>query len=783
IEQGTNYGSGDCVKGDYYLAGFKMIRQSVPKPEIEKDIPSLRDVMATETGLGSDAVIGTSLTSPEISDETLMDLVEKHFNAVTLGNELKLDCMLGYNNAACPEGSITKAEIDGKEIEVPTLDHSRADKMLDTILAWNEANPQKKIRVRGHVLVWHSQAPEWFFHEGYDKTKDYVSKETMNLRMEWYIKTMLTYYTGADSKYKDLFYGWDVVNEAVSGESYRTDTEPGGDSLTDDTHGSKSSWWKVYGSNEFIINAFTYANKYAPASLELYYNDYGECDSHKMIGISNLLTAVKEKAGAPGTGTRIDGMGMQGHYNLESPTAAQLEAAVRAYAKIVGKVQLTELDFTASNDFDGTDATREQEYVKQAYKYKEVYDTLCRLDKEDGIDVSGFTVWGVIDKNSWLQSQANVGGGTDGTRVQCPLLFDDFYKAKPSFWALADPGKLEPFIHPITLTESENGTYTYGKTYSFENGAAKAAFTPVWNSNGISVQVKVEDANAEDTDAVTVYLEQDGAVKKQTVKRTDATASDGGYTAEVTFPFAGLKVGDNVRMDVVVTNGADKAAFNDLRFTQEESSKYFAKVTVKPFAEISKGTAVVDGDEDAAWKNAVEIPLQIRLGAAASAKAKALWDSENLYIYMNVEDAVLNADNANAWEQDSVEVFIDENNGKTDGYEDDDKQYRISYENEQSFNGTKCTAENLTSAAKVTANGYVVEAAFKWTDIKPAEGSLVGLEFQINDADSTGNRAGTISWYDESGNGWASPAVFGTVALGTAKENVQPDRHLHHRKR
>ena len=28
--------------------------------------------------------------------------------------------------------------------------------------------------VRGHVLVWHSQTPEWFFHVDYDKNKDYV---------------------------------------------------------------------------------------------------------------------------------------------------------------------------------------------------------------------------------------------------------------------------------------------------------------------------------------------------------------------------------------------------------------------------------------------------------------------------------------------------------------------------------------------------------------------------------------------------------------------------------
>ena len=173
----------------------------------------------------------------------------------------------------------------------------------------------------------------------------FVSKDEMNKRLEWYIKTVLTYYTGDQSKYKDLFYGFDVVNEAISDATatYRTDTEQGGDKLSDDTHGSKSSWWKVYGSNEFIINAFKFANKYAPASVELYYNDYNECDAKKRGGIIQLINDVKAAEG-----TRITGFGMQGHYSVNAPSVTQFEEAVRDYAKVVDKVMLTELDIKPS---------------------------------------------------------------------------------------------------------------------------------------------------------------------------------------------------------------------------------------------------------------------------------------------------------------------------------------------------------------------------------------------------------------------------------------------------
>ena len=142
---------------------------------------------------------------------------------------------------------------------------------------------------------------------------------------------------------------------------------------------------------------------------------------------------------------------------------------------------------------------------------------------------------------------------------------------------------------------------------------------------------------------------------------------------------------------------------------------------MKPGIEqIPYGTISVDADADAAWDNAVNIPLTINKGSEASANAKVLWDDDNLYVYATVNDAVLDKTGAQTHEQDSLEVFIDEDNGKTASYGEDDKQYRINYNNEQSFNGKKCLAENVKSATKTIEGGYVVEAAFKWTDIKPA---------------------------------------------------------------
>ena len=226
-----------------------------------------------------------------------------------------------------------------------------------------------------------------------------------------------------------------------------------------------------------------------------------------------------------------------------------------------------------------------------------------------------------------------------------------------------------------------------------------------------------------------------------------------------------MKVAQQISLDVVVNNDGKTESFNDLTGKQESSSKYYAVATMKPGIEkIPYGTISVDADADAAWDNAVNIPLTINNGSEASANAKVLWDDDNLYVYATVKDAVLDKTGAQTHEQDSLEVFIDEDNGKTASYGEDDKQYRINYENEQSFNGKKCLAENVKSATKTIEGGYVVEAAFKWTDIKPANGTKIGLELQINDAKG-GTRTGTLSWYDETGMGWSGSNVYGTVEL------------------
>jgi len=421
LEQGEDYGGGPGVKGTYYLTGVELYLPDQNPKLIQTNVVDLKNTVNKKLNGDGEFIVGAAVSIGDLIDIETKGLVTKHFNAVTFGNELKPDSMFGYVAANPRTETVT---FNGEELLVPVINFSNGDRGLDHILKWNSKNPDDIIKVRGHVLLWHSeQTPKWFYHEDYDLTKPLASAETMTKRLEWYIASVAEHFNGENSKYKDLFYAWDVVNEAVSDGSgtYRNDKEG-------------SIWWEIYQSNEFIIQAFRFANKYMPAEVDLYYNDYGECGVRKSAGIAQLLKDVKAAEG-----TRIDGMGMQAHYTTMQESASDFEKAVRTYAGIVDKVQITEWDVANSKTAIPTEKGIQQEYLKQAEYYHSFYERIQKL-RAEGINFTGITFWGVIDQNSWLQDRYPT--------TQYPLLFDNGFQVKPAFWAFADEARFQTMVNP-----------------------------------------------------------------------------------------------------------------------------------------------------------------------------------------------------------------------------------------------------------------------------------------------------------------------------------------------
>jgi endo-1,4-beta-xylanase len=364
---------------------------------------------------------GVCIGPDALSNPQRMNLVKYHFNNITIENQFKQDTLLGQS------WSDSGVDDPNSDKNYPALHFEQAQLVLDYVKKYNET-AEEKIKIRGHVLVWHSQARTWFFREEYSSNGDYVSKEVMNDRLEYYIKTVFAFLD--ENGYADMFYAWDVVNEAVSdgGDGYR----------------KNGDWWGLYQSNEFIINAFKYANKYAPAHIKLFYNDYNDTIASKVTDIVALLEAVEAQEGEPGVGTRLDGMGMQGHYNMGDPSAEEFKYAARAYQAVLDpgdELQITELDMKATVGFTIEDSQDPEkmaaENQKQAEHYLAIYNAIRELNAAGETNFTNIVFWGTHDAISWLKYYNGVGGGGNGDPVY-PLAFDDNMQPKPSFWAFVN---------------------------------------------------------------------------------------------------------------------------------------------------------------------------------------------------------------------------------------------------------------------------------------------------------------------------------------------------------
>ncbi|MGQ7885442.1 sugar-binding protein [Paenibacillus sp. WC2504] len=193
------------------------------------------------------------------------------------------------------------------------------------------------------------------------------------------------------------------------------------------------------------------------------------------------------------------------------------------------------------------------------------------------------------------------------------------------------------------------------------------------------------------------------------------------------------------------------------------------------------GTPTIDGSMDPIWNTAPVLNVNKYIDNAtapvtsgATGKVRVLWDTDNLYVLSEVTDPLLSKKNANAWEQDSVEIFLDENNAKTTSHQPDDRQYRINYDNEKTV-GSQGNGSEFTSATSKTANGYIVEVKIPFKTIKGSDGKVIGLDSQVNDDNGVGARTSTAIWSDIKGNGYSNTSRWGNVTLlGQVADTTPP---------
>lgn len=323
--------------------------------------------------------IGTAMDVAQISgkDTAAIKVIKKHFNAIVAENIMK------------------SGLIQPKKGE---FNFDMADKFV-------EFGEQNNMLINGHTLIWHSQAPRWFFTDSLGKD---VTREELIKRMKDHINVLV-------GRYKGRVHTWDVVNETI----------------LDDGSWRKSKFYQIIGE-DFVKIAFELAHAADPKA-KLYYNDYSMAIPAKREGVVAMVKNLQKQ------GVRIDGIGMQGHIGLDHPSIEEFEKSILAFSNLGVDVMITELDLTVLPSPDrtvGAEVSASFEYKEKMNPYvnglpdsvdkafNERYLNFFKLFLKHQDKISRVTLWGVNDGHSWRNGWPVRG------RKDYPLLFDRNNKEK-----------------------------------------------------------------------------------------------------------------------------------------------------------------------------------------------------------------------------------------------------------------------------------------------------------------------------------------------------------------
>jgi uncharacterized repeat protein (TIGR02543 family) len=387
-----------------------------PETATVESVPAMKDqfkdyfMMGNIAGNAND-INGTGITATRL---------KRHYNILTAENAMKPSYF--SNNRDASTGAINYT-------------WTTPDNFVNACQSNN-------FMVHGHVLLWHSQNPNWVWDQIASKTGTIVSGMTKEKALE----IMKGYITDVMARYKGKIYSWDVLNEvfpdnASSSANWKDAMRKGASG-----EGQDANPWYIAIGSDFVYEGFLAARLADPTAI-LYYNDYNTDNTNRARLIRDMVKEVNDKylalpanskpAGDPAGRLLIEGIGMQELHNT-NVTAAQIRATINTFRPLGVKLSVSELDVLcqgyseysnnpAKND-NKNDAifpeTPNNSVTNNGFiKAAQLYGEYMKLYLENKDIIERVALWGVIDKQSWRDRGL-------------PLIFDKDGKAKPAYYKM-----------------------------------------------------------------------------------------------------------------------------------------------------------------------------------------------------------------------------------------------------------------------------------------------------------------------------------------------------------
>ena len=374
----------DNMKKIYFLLFLFLIACSSEDNGDSYDEPVTPEIGLKDIAIEKGKFIGNLMRdgffdNHEIYSGAIDNILKTEYNALVTGNKLKMANILRER----PD--------DPFNIKISDLNTYNIDRFVDYA---NKHNMKK----RGHVMVWFKQIPNWLEEESVNWSSQQIYSFT-----ESYIRALSKYTVGKIDE-------WDVLNEAIVFNGYRTNT-----------------WYEKVNSEEndngeigyltFFSKLFKWARD-ENADVKLFYNDYGieEFGTPKNNLMRIMVKDLKTQLNTP-----IDGVGLQSHFKLENMNSSFIENLGNTIDDLGNSgfiANLTELDIRICDGIS-------QGVQDQKDAYKQI--VLTEVSKSN---CNTILIWGSSDIDSWIPSHfSNCGQATP---------HNENFEKKPAYFGIKE---------------------------------------------------------------------------------------------------------------------------------------------------------------------------------------------------------------------------------------------------------------------------------------------------------------------------------------------------------
>ncbi|MFC6023828.1 endo-1,4-beta-xylanase [Plantactinospora solaniradicis] len=339
-------------------------------------VQSTTPAVAAETTLRAAAANAGLFFGVAASPGRLSSIVNQEFNQLTPENDMKPSTIATSTGALQNTGN------------------------ADTLVNYAQSN---NMVVRGHTMVWHSQAGSL---QG-------ASQATLN-----------TFIGNALTRWGNRIAYWDVVNEALADNNTGARRTQWPHTLNRDANGDGDFFDAT--DTDVIRDSFIRAKQVVQQnslSTKLCINDYdiegltvqGGTANRKANAMYDIVRTYRQY---------IDCVGFQAHFN-DNPNSIitnDLQANIQRFADLGVEVHITELDI--DDDLSNNDIGQ-----GQADNYRKVVRACLNVAR-----CTGITVWGISDSESWRSSERGLlfsgGNGSYQRKAAYTAVLDELNKGR-----------------------------------------------------------------------------------------------------------------------------------------------------------------------------------------------------------------------------------------------------------------------------------------------------------------------------------------------------------------